>query len=143
MASARSETDKHEPPARLPPVPGGPATGTPALRERAALDLLDRGMASQRELAAVLGISRGALRHRLRRAQRRAANPLRAVLLRFGRRLDPPDHRLAWLHLVEGRSLRKIARDGLAVGIHDGHSLSALRRRMRRIRRKLQRAAGL
>jgi len=140
MASVRLYGGKQDPGSGPPYTHITPAADTPAAMERAALDLIYRGMATQRELAAVLGISRGALRHRLRRARRRAADPLRAVLLRHGSRVCGADYRLAWLHLIEGRSLRQIARLGLAVGTEDGRSPSALRRRMRRIRRKLERA---
>jgi len=89
-----------------------------------------------------MGISREDLRRIIRRAMARATDPMQLVLLALWRRLTPDEQRLTYLHRFLGLSLREIARRGLIEGRRgDGPaSPSALRRTMRRIRRKVARA---
>ncbi len=112
-------------------------------RDRAILRLRFERAASTRELATLLGINRSRLRRWLRRARDRAADPARIAFVRHWRTLSDHELRLAFYHLVRGMSLRRIARQGLVgePGAHArGASPASLSRRMRRIRRKLERA---
>jgi DNA-binding CsgD family transcriptional regulator len=85
-------------------------------KQRAVLRLLYLRGASQAELAAALGISRGALRRLVRRAISRATDPDNLAALRSWRRLTADEQRLVHLHGFFGISLREIARKGLVGG---------------------------
>lgn len=108
--------------------------------------LYHRG-ASQREVAGALGISRAALRRRVRRAKDKAADPVLVGLALVWRRLSPAERRLAYLHHVLDVSLAEIARRGLGdpAAIGNGSAKPGkmrLRSRLRRIERKAKLAAG-
>lgn len=108
-------------------------------QEWGLLSLIHRRGATSRELAAALGISRGALRSRISAAMRRARSPVLASLARQWGRLRPAERRLVYLNLVMGLSLREVSRRGLmGVSGPDGRppSPSALGRRLRRIERR-------
>lgn len=114
-------------------------------RERYLLRLLHVRGATQAELAGALGIDRNALRRILRRAQRRATDPLNLAILGVWHRLTPAEQRLAYLHRFLGMSLRRIAALGLvpASGGVDRPPRPAgfkgLRGILRRVRRKIRR----
>jgi len=112
-------------------------------RDRCILRLLGRGVPIS-ELAGALGMTRASLQRRIRRVRKLADDPAVTSVLRAWRHLDPADRRLVYLHRVLRLSLREIARRGLAAGLGQGagppgRTLSALRRRMRRIERRARR----
>ena len=127
--------------------PLNPAALVLSTQERSLLRLLYHRGASQREVAGALGISRAALRRRVRRARDKAADPVLVGLALVWRRLSPAERRLAYLHHVLDVSLAEITRRGLgdpaAIGNGSaGPSRTTLRRRLRGIERKAKLAAG-
>ena len=116
-------------------------------RDRCILRIVEERGVPVSELAGALGMSRGALQRRVRRARKLARDPDLLVVLQAWRHLDAADRRLVYLHRVLGLSLREIARRGLAGGSGQngrapGRTLSALRRRLGQIERRAKRVSG-
>ena len=128
-----------------PVGPRNPVDLVLSVQDRSLLRLLYRRGATQRELAGAMGISRAALRRRLRRVRQKAADPVLIGLALLWRRLPPADRHLAYLHYVVEMSTAEIVRRGLADGVpgRNGHGPSGttLRRRLRKIAGKAKLAA--
>jgi len=127
--------------------PRNPVDLVLSVQDRSLLRLLYRRGATQRELAGAMGISRAALRRRIRRVRHKVADPVLVGLALTWHRLGPAERRLAYLHHVADLSVAEIARRGLADGSAgpngQGPSRTTLRRRLRRIEAKAKLAARM
>jgi predicted DNA-binding protein (UPF0251 family) len=115
------------------------------LRDRSILRLVYERGATQRELAGAMGVTRDKVRGILRKALKRATDPVLADLIAAWATLPPEERRLVYLHRILGVTIRDIARFGLAKDPADRgqpkrrQSEWVLGSRLRKIERRIRR----